>query len=78
MRQDEIGDYLVRISKTAIPFSFLEISGIWNESTGNNVDIRINAKIRQIKKKASAKLEIFTIVTEFSKPAAKIVKNELG
>lgn len=78
MRQDEIGDYLIRTSKTAIPFSFLEISGIWNESKGNNVDIRIRAKIRQINKKASTKLELFTIVTEFSKPVAKIVKNELG
>ena len=37
MRQDEIGDYMIRQSKEAMLFSFLEISGIWNKNTGNNV-----------------------------------------
>jgi hypothetical protein len=59
-------------------YLFLEISGIRKETATNNIDIRIRAKVRQINKKAKIKLELYTIVTEFSKPAAKIIKNELG
>ncbi len=78
MRQDEIGDYLIKQSKEVTPFSFLEISGIWNENAENNVSIRVNTKVRKISKKAKSKLELFTIVTEFSKPEAKISRNEFS
>jgi len=55
-----------------------QISGIWNENAENNVSIRVNTKVRKISKKAKSKLELFTIVTEFSKPEAKISRNEFS
>jgi len=78
MKQHEVGDYLIKKSKDATPFSFVEISGIWKNSPSNNVNVRIKAKRKQISKKVTTKLELFTIVTEFGEPIAKIIKNELG
>lgn len=78
MKQHEVGDYLIKRSKDAIPFSFVEISGIWKSSPSNSVNVRIKAKQKQISKKVNTKLELFTIVTEFGEPKAKIIKNELG
>ncbi len=78
MNQDEIGDYLIKTSKEAKDFSFIEISGIWKKSPKNSVNNRIRLKMKQIQKKATYKLELFTIVIEFSEPEGKIIRNEFG
>jgi len=78
MGQDETGDFLIKKSAESTDFSFVEISGILKESLNNTLEIRVKMKKRQISKKAKNKLDLYTIVTEFSFPETKIVKNEIG
>lgn len=78
MRQDETGDFLIKKSALSTEFSFVEISGILKKSPTNALDIRVKVKKRQISEKAKKKLDLYTVVTEFSLPETKIVKNEIG
>lgn len=54
-------------------FSYLEISGLWNESKGNTINMRINVKKKQVKRTV-VNAPAFIIVTEFGSPKTKIVE----
>lgn len=52
----------------------LEISGIFNETTSNSIQMRINVKKKQIKKSDSTKLSAWIAVVAFNSPKSKIEK----
>jgi hypothetical protein len=53
----------------------LEISGIWKETKSNSVNMRINQKLKQVKRVfIEKKLPIIITVIEFGTPKGKIIK----
>lgn len=56
--------------------SRLEVSGLFKETKGNTLDIRINNKKNQVKKSDFLGFSVYIVVVEFEKPSAKIIKNE--
>jgi len=70
-------DYIVtstKKGKTKLPkLSYLEISGIWQETKNNTVMMRINLKKKQVERTV-IDAPAFIIVTEFGIPKTKIHK----
>ena len=56
--------------------SRLEVSGLFKETKGNTLNIRINNKEDQVKKSDFLGISVYIVVVEFEKPSAKIIKNE--
>ena len=54
--------------------ALLEISGIFKEKKGNTVNMRVNIKKKQLQN-IPFDFELYIVVTEFSVPKAKIIKN---
>ncbi len=54
--------------------ALFEISGIWNEKKGNTLNMRINIKKKQLQH-IPIDSDFYVVVTEFSFPKAKIIKN---
>lgn len=67
-------DYEIGKEKSLHLEAFLEVSGIWNKSVNNSVNIRINKKLKQVENKVGG-IDVFVIVTEFGTPISKIKKN---
>jgi len=55
--------------------AFLEVSGIFSETPTNTINVRVRKKIEQVEKRLK-NLPAYIIVTEFSKPKSKIIKND--
>lgn len=76
--QTAIADYFLKKRKLEDEITkheiFLEISGIFRETSKNTIDIRIKQKKKQIANKSIAQWNILIAVVEFSKPKAKITK----
>jgi len=56
--------------------SRLEVSGLFKETKGNTLNIRISSKENQVKKSDFLGFSVYIVVVEFEKPSAKIIKNE--
>jgi hypothetical protein len=54
------------------PAAYLEISGIFQENSGNTIRMRFSAKERQLIEKNTGDLPVLIVVAEFSIPKAKI------
>lgn len=73
--QSERTDYKIGFANNLAINSNLEVSGIFSETKTNSLIARVNKKIQQVKKRKDI-LTAYVIVTEFSKPKSKIVKDE--
>lgn len=74
-----VADYLLttkenkaNLSNLKSPIAHLEVSGIWKEHSKNSINMRLNAKEKQVKQAIEAGETILIIVTEFGIPKAKI------
>lgn len=56
--------------------SRLEVSGLFKETKGNTLNIRIGNKKNQVKKSDFLGFSVYIVVVEFEKPSAKIIRNE--
>ncbi|MEN0046174.1 MAG: hypothetical protein AAF806_03835 [Bacteroidota bacterium] len=76
--QFALGDYYLKSTSlenmNTKDEAFLEISGIFNSSKGNTINIRIAQKKKQLKHKPIQGENVLIAVVEFSTPQAKIVK----
>lgn len=78
--QKGVADYLLSPKNSTLDFddfnpaAYLEVSGIWNESTGNTLTMRLSSKKRQIENTAGNTYPVFIVVTEFSVPKASIIQ----
>ncbi|MEL6720542.1 MAG: hypothetical protein AAFO82_10895 [Bacteroidota bacterium] len=76
--QIAVGDYFLK--KSALEHknngneAFLEISGIYQESTSNTLNVRISQKRKQLQNKPTDNKNVLISVVEFATPKAKIVK----
>ena len=68
-------DYKIGKPKNSEVKAVLEVSGILSESPSNTINARVNRKNRQVKNR-SDNLPAYIIVTEFSSPKSKIIRNE--
>lgn len=77
--QHGIGDYILTtkeqnayIGNEKQISGFLEVSGIWQESKGNTLNIRLRKKKEKFKKRFGK--SAFIIIAEFSLPKAKMIQ----
>ena len=73
-KQEEGIDYYLGYDNNEAIQGFLEVSGIWKQAPENTVNIRVNKKIKRIKK-LKDEFPVFVIVTEFGQPQSKIVSH---
>jgi hypothetical protein len=74
-----VADYLLttrennaNLSNLKSPSAHLEVSGIWKEHPKNTINMRLNAKKKQVKQAIEAGETVLIVVTEFGIPKAKI------
>ncbi len=78
-RQGTSIDYFL-VSNTATellfpdPDAILEVSGIFMETKGNTINMRVNEKLKRLEKSGFKNYPAYIVVTEFSKPSTKILK----
>lgn len=73
--QGEKTDYKIGIAEKLEIKAVLEVSGIFSETPTNTVKVRVRKKVEQVEKRLG-NLPAYIIVTEFSGPKSKIVKND--
>lgn len=72
-QEERIDYYLGKKDGEAIQ-GFLEVSGIWKRTSDNTVNIRVNKKLKRIKK-LQEELPVFVVVTEFGQPKSKMIRH---
>jgi len=77
--QKGIGDYILskkgEQKKSEIynaPSGYLEVSGIWKETKGNTINIRLRGKKQKLKKEIGK--IAFVLIAEFNIPKAKMIQ----
>lgn len=80
--QTDVADYLLNKKNNSStfedenPFAYLEVSGIWRETTNNTLNMRFNLKQKRAKKENLEGFPYYVITAEFGTPKSKIGKNE--